>query len=385
MFEGSAHHDHGFFPPLQEAGRLAQRLDERRSHELLGGRADRRAGARAVARVRSDGLSAARADAGQVRRPSARWCSTSGARTTRTGRTGWRAWRCRPRCIRRTIRITGRRSVSRRTCARPRSTTCARSSRGTTTRATPRSCWPATSTSGERARPGARLLRRYAARARVGTGRGAAGRRADGEVRLVLEDRVELPRLYLAWRSPALFAAGDAELDLVADVLANGKTSRLYRALVHERRIALDVSAAQQSRELEGHVPDRRHRRARPRRSTRSTRRSRESSSSSCPRRADRRRAGARPGAGRGALRLPAADGRRLQRQVGPAERLQRHAVDPGLLRPRTSRATAALTPVGSARRVARRSSADRRVALSVVPARPGALALAGSSRAVVS
>jgi zinc protease len=39
----------------------------------------------------------------------------------------------------------------------------------------------------------------------------------DGTRRLVMEDRVELPRLYLAWRSPALFAPGDAELDLVGD------------------------------------------------------------------------------------------------------------------------------------------------------------------------
>ena len=46
-----------------------------------------------------------------------------------------------------------------------------------------------------------------------------------GEKRLVLEDRVELPRLYLAWHSPSLFGADDAELDLVADVLAGGKTS----------------------------------------------------------------------------------------------------------------------------------------------------------------
>ena len=36
------------------------------------------------------------------------------------------------------------------------------------------------------------------------------------DVKLVLEDRVELPRLYMAWHSPALFADGDAELDLVA-------------------------------------------------------------------------------------------------------------------------------------------------------------------------
>ncbi len=72
------------------------------------------------------------------------------------------------------------------------------------------------------------------------------------EVRLVLEDRVELPRLYMAWHSPAMFADGDAEMDLLADLLANGKTSRLYRTLVYDRRVALDVSAYQNSRELAG-------------------------------------------------------------------------------------------------------------------------------------
>jgi zinc protease len=71
-----------------------------------------------------------------------------------------------------------------------------------------------------------------------------------GETRLVLEDRIELPRLYLAWHSPALFAADDAELDLVSEVLAGGKTSRLYRRLVYEQRIATDVAASQGSREL---------------------------------------------------------------------------------------------------------------------------------------
>jgi zinc protease len=75
----------------------------------------------------------------------------------------------------------------------------------------------------------------------------------DGDARLLLEDRVELPRLYLAWHSPALFAKDDAELDLVADVLAGGKTSRLYRALVYEQRIATEVAATQNSRELSGY------------------------------------------------------------------------------------------------------------------------------------
>ncbi|HSL22507.1 MAG TPA: pitrilysin family protein [Vicinamibacterales bacterium] len=73
---------------------------------------------------------------------------------------------------------------------------------------------------------------------------------ADGEQRLLLEDRVELPRIYMAWHAPALFEAGDAELDLVAEMLAGGKTSRLYRALVYETRTATEIAASQNSREL---------------------------------------------------------------------------------------------------------------------------------------
>ena len=39
-------------------------------------------------------------------------------------------------------------------------------------------------------------------------------------------------------------------MDLVGDLLANGKTSRLYKTLVYDLRIALDVSAYQSSREI---------------------------------------------------------------------------------------------------------------------------------------
>ena len=72
------------------------------------------------------------------------------------------------------------------------------------------------------------------------------------EVRLLLEDRVELPRLYLAWHSAGLFADGDAEMDLVAELLAGSKTSRLYRALVYEQRIATEIASSQNSREMGG-------------------------------------------------------------------------------------------------------------------------------------
>jgi zinc protease len=82
----------------------------------------------------------------------------------------------------------------------------------------------------------------------VGPVRGAAD--LPGPVRLLHEDRVELPRLYLAWHSPAMFSPGDAELDLIADILSNGKNSRLYHSLVYTRRMATEVAAFQNSREL---------------------------------------------------------------------------------------------------------------------------------------
>jgi zinc protease len=72
------------------------------------------------------------------------------------------------------------------------------------------------------------------------------------EKRLLLEDRVEMPRIYMAWHSPAMYAPGDAEMDLIGELLTSGKTSRLYRSLVYEKRVALDVSAFQSSRELGG-------------------------------------------------------------------------------------------------------------------------------------
>ena len=73
---------------------------------------------------------------------------------------------------------------------------------------------------------------------------------SDTDQRLLLLDQVELPRLYLSWPSPPLFAPGDAELDLLGEVLSGGKSSRLYRTLVHDRRIATEVHAGQSSREL---------------------------------------------------------------------------------------------------------------------------------------
>ncbi len=68
--------------------------------------------------------------------------------------------------------------------------------------------------------------------------------------RIRMTDRVGLGRLYLNWLTPPLFAPDDAELDMLADVLAGDKTARLYRRLVRDLQIAQDVSAGQRSSQL---------------------------------------------------------------------------------------------------------------------------------------
>jgi zinc protease len=70
------------------------------------------------------------------------------------------------------------------------------------------------------------------------------------EKRIIHEDKVQLPRLYMCWITPPLFSPGDAELDLLANILAGGKNSRLYKRLVYDLQIAQDVSAFQASQAL---------------------------------------------------------------------------------------------------------------------------------------
>ena len=72
-----------------------------------------------------------------------------------------------------------------------------------------------------------------------------------GVTRKVVTDAVQLPRLTLAWITPSRFAPGDAELDVVAQVLGGGKNSRLYKRLVYELQIAQDVSVYQDSSSLD--------------------------------------------------------------------------------------------------------------------------------------
>ena len=49
-----------------------------------------------------------------------------------------------------------------------------------------------------------------------------------GRVSMTMGDRVQLPRLYMVWPSPALFDRDQAPLELLSVVLADGKSSRLH-------------------------------------------------------------------------------------------------------------------------------------------------------------
>jgi zinc protease len=69
---------------------------------------------------------------------------------------------------------------------------------------------------------------------------------------ITLEDRVQLPRLYLNWHTVKGWAADDAELDIAAAVLAGSRTSRLTQALVYNGELATNVFARQSSKRLDG-------------------------------------------------------------------------------------------------------------------------------------
>jgi len=70
------------------------------------------------------------------------------------------------------------------------------------------------------------------------------------ERRITVTDQVELPRVYMAWITNPIFNSGDAETDLLAQILGGGKSSRLYKRLVYDKRIAQDVIAHQHSLSL---------------------------------------------------------------------------------------------------------------------------------------
>ena len=71
-----------------------------------------------------------------------------------------------------------------------------------------------------------------------------------GTRRQIAEDRVPQARIYKVWNVPEWGSKDLAYLDLVSDVLASGKNSRLYKRLVYDDQIATDVNAYYDGKEI---------------------------------------------------------------------------------------------------------------------------------------
>ena len=69
---------------------------------------------------------------------------------------------------------------------------------------------------------------------------------------VVLEDRVQLARIYLAWHGVKAYSRDDAALDVAAYVLTGARNSRLTQALVYDREIATFASAFNSSGRVDG-------------------------------------------------------------------------------------------------------------------------------------
>ncbi len=68
--------------------------------------------------------------------------------------------------------------------------------------------------------------------------------------RVYFEDKVNLPLIHISWLTPPFFDEGDAELDILANILGGGKNSRLYKRLVYEEQIVQNISVYQSSQKL---------------------------------------------------------------------------------------------------------------------------------------
>ncbi len=67
-----------------------------------------------------------------------------------------------------------------------------------------------------------------------------------------VQDRVPQARLYRVWNVPQADSPGEAMLDMIAQILGQGKTSRLYKRLVYKDQIATSASADDGNAEIAG-------------------------------------------------------------------------------------------------------------------------------------
>ncbi len=72
------------------------------------------------------------------------------------------------------------------------------------------------------------------------------------EIVVKTTDDVQVPKVFLSWRGPKKYTADEATLDLAAAILGDGKSSRLYKRLVYDEKIAQEVEASFHGEQLAG-------------------------------------------------------------------------------------------------------------------------------------
>ena len=70
--------------------------------------------------------------------------------------------------------------------------------------------------------------------------------------RSTLSDRVPQPRIYRAWNAAQTGSADATQLEIAAQILGGGKSSRLSKRLVHDEKLADNVAAFQWAQQLSG-------------------------------------------------------------------------------------------------------------------------------------
>ena len=332
MFEGSQHHDHGYFQPLQGAGASlngSTNADRTNYWEVVPSNA-----LELALWMESDRMGFLLPALTDAKFSNQRDVVLNERRQNYENRPyGLAPMVMLSACIPPIIPITGPRSARSPTSMRPSPTKCAGSSAPTTTRRTRRWRWPATSIPKRPTRSRATtsaICRRVPAVAPVRP----AAPALSGETRLLREDRVELPRLYLAWHSVAMFGRM-TPTSISPPTCSPTARPRGYiagwfsisglRLMCRPGRIRAKSPASSRLRRLPPRALAARARSG-------DCRRGRQARG----RRTDRRRNRSRPRPGRIAVHVPAADRRRLRRQIGSAERLQRLLEQSGVFRSRS-------------------------------------------------
>ncbi len=72
------------------------------------------------------------------------------------------------------------------------------------------------------------------------------------EKRLMYEDRVQVPRLFIEWPTVGSSSPDQYALDILADILSGSRTARLTKALVYDQQIATNVFSGQDTHENVG-------------------------------------------------------------------------------------------------------------------------------------